>query len=130
VVVSVPILAAVAVAGAAGAVLRHALVAGLQGLWPGQPWPIAVVNVVGCFGFGCCWAIGVAAGRWSPAVAAAVLAGFFGAFTTFSSFAFDSHAAWLAQRPLLALGNLLLQNVLGLVAMAGGIALGQAFSAD
>jgi CrcB protein len=127
---TVPILGAVAAAGAVGALLRYLLVAGLQGCWPGHPWPIALINVVGCFGFGCCWAIGVGAGRWSPAVATAVLAGFFGAFTTFSSFAFDCHQAWLGQRQLLALGNMLLQNVLGLLAMVGGIALGQAWVAD
>lgn len=127
---TLPILFAVAAAGAVGALLRYLLVAGLQGVWPGQPWPIALVNVVGCFGFGCCWAIGVGAGRWSPAVAAAVLAGFFGAFTTFSSFAFDAHRAWLEQRPLLVLVNVLAQNVLGLLAMAGGIAIGPVLARD
>lgn len=120
------LLSVVAVAGAVGAVLRYLLVAAMHGLWPGQPWPVALVNIVGCFGFGCCWAIGVGAGRWSPALTTAVLAGFFGAFTTFSSFAFDLHQAWLEHRQLLLLANVLVQNVVGLLAMAGGIALGQA----
>ena len=127
---SVPILLAVAAAGAVGAVLRHLLVACLQGVWPGQPWPIALVNVVGCFGFGVCWAIGVSAGRWSPLVATAVLAGFFGAFTTFSSFAFDGHRALLEQRYLLLLGNVVLQNLLGLAAMAGGVVTGHWLGRD
>jgi CrcB protein len=96
----------------------------VQSAWPGGPWAIAVVNVVGCFGFGLCF--GAGSGRWSPVVAAAVLVGFFGAFTTFSSFAAECHAQLAARQWLLLLANVLLQNVVGIAALAVGIALGKA----
>jgi CrcB protein len=115
------VLLLLAVAGAAGAVCRHLLVAAVQVVLADPPWAIAAVNLLGCFGFGLCWGIGVAAGRWSPAVSTAVLAGFFGAFTTFSSFAFDGHRLWSEQRLWLLLGNVLLQNVVGIAALAAGI---------
>ena len=115
------VLLLLALAGAAGAVCRHLLVAAVQGAFAEAPWAIAAVNVLGCFGFGLCWGIGVAAGRWSPQVTTAVLVGFFGAFTTFSSFAFDCHRLWGEQRLWLLLGNMLLQNVVGIAALAVGI---------
>lgn len=116
------VLVAVAAGGAAGAVARYAGTAALLAAWPSAPMPSLAVNVLGCFGFGVCLAFG--AGRWPPAVTAGVLAGFFGGFTTFSSFAFECHAlAGSARWGLLAL-DVAAQNALGLLAMAGGIAAG------
>ncbi|MGC6486995.1 MAG: fluoride efflux transporter FluC, partial [Planctomycetota bacterium] len=85
----------VAVAGAAGALSRYAATLGLRALLGEGPWPVAAVNVLGCFGFGLC--AGLLQGRVAPAVYVGVLAGFFGAFTTFSAFAFDG-AQLLEQR--------------------------------
>lgn len=119
-----PVLVAIAVAGSLGALLRFLLVQALLVRWPGQPWATAAVNVVGCLGFGLCWAL--AQGRWSPAVTAGVLVGFFGAFTTFSSFAFDGHALWEQRRTGALFANLALQNGLGLLAMWGGVTAGRA----
>lgn len=116
------LLVAVAGAGGAGAVVRHLLAQWLKVLWPDLPLATACVNVVGCLGFGVCWAL--AQDRWSPVVAAAVFVGFFGAFTTFSSFAFDCHELLGGARPGWFLINVLGQNVLGLSAMAAGLALG------
>ena len=117
-------LLAIAAAGSVGAVTRHLLVLAVQATWPGSSWAIAAVNLIGCFGFGVCFSI--AAERWSGAVAAAVLVGFFGAFTTFSSFAFECHAQITARQWGALLGNVLLQNVVGIAAMAAGIGLGRA----
>ena len=116
------VLLLLALAGAAGALCRHLLVAAVQGAFAEAPWAIAAVNVLGCFGFGLCWGIGVAAGRWSPQVTTAVLVGFFGAFTTFSSFAFDCQQLLAERRYAALLGNAVLQNVLGFAALLGGIA--------
>lgn len=116
---SLPVLGAVAAAGSLGAVLRYLAVVWLQGQHLGAPWATALVNVLGCFGFGLCWALGHE--RWSPLVTAAVLAGFFGAFTTFSSFAFDGQQLLAERRWLLLVGNVVGQNVLGLAALLGGI---------
>jgi CrcB protein len=116
---------AVAAAGSAGALLRYWLGLALQPLCPSFPLHTFVVNVVGCFAFGVCWSIG--AERWPAIASAAVLTGFFGAFTTFSSFAFDCTALLEQGRYWAAAGNALGQNGLGLLAMASGIALGRAF---
>ncbi len=118
----VQILAAVAAAGAIGAVARYLLALAMQVVGAGAPWPVFVVNLVGCFGFGLVHA--VSAGRWSPALATAVLVGFFGAFTTFSAFAFDCVELLREGRWVLCLGNAALQNVLGLAALLLGAWLG------
>ena len=118
-----PVLVAIAVAGSLGALLRFLLVQALLVRWPGQPWATAAVNVVGCLGFGLCWAL--AQGRWSPAVTAGVLVGFFGAFTTFSSFAFDCQQLLVERRYLTMAANVLAQNGAGLLAVVAGILLGE-----
>ncbi|HEB54031.1 MAG TPA: CrcB family protein [bacterium] len=116
------VVLAVAGAGALGATSRYLLTLALR-VWLGAGhWPIAVVNVLGCFGFGLCWAL--ATGRMSHPVAVAVLAGFFGAFTTFSAFALDGQQLLAAHRPGMFLLNLLLQNGLGLLALWGGMLVG------
>lgn len=117
---SFQVFAAIAAAGSIGAVLRYLLVQSLQS-WPGAPWATTVVNVAGCFGFGLCWAL--AQGRWSPWLTTAVLVGFFGAFTTFSSFAFDCQQLLVERRYAAMLGNLVAQNVLGFAALLAGISL-------
>jgi len=121
------LLAAIATAGSAGAVCRH-LLAELVRSWCGTfPLHTLVVNVAGCLGFGI--AFGCGHGRWSPTVSAAVLVGFFGAFTTFSSFAFDC-VQLLETRRLLALAvDVVAQNGLGLLGLVAGIALGRWFVA-
>ncbi len=116
------VVLAVAAAGSVGAVARWWLAEQLNARWPELPFATAVINVLGCLGYGLVAAL--AAGRWPPAVVAGALAGFFGAFTTFSTFAHDCH-------DLLARGRLgwfaldvVGQNALGLLAMALGLRLG------
>jgi CrcB protein len=115
---------AVAAAGALGAVARCALAAAVHARWPAAPLATAVVNVVGCLGFGVCWAI--AHERWPAWATTAVLAGFFGAFTTFSTFAFDCHGLLAARRFGWFALDVAAQNGLGVLAMAGGLWLGNA----
>ena len=117
------VLVAIAAAGSLGALLRFFVVQAMLGRWPGQPWATAAVNLLGCLGFGLCWAL--AQGRWSPAVTAGVLVGFFGAFTTFSSFAFDCQQLLVERRYLTMAANVLAQNGVGLLAMVVGILLGE-----
>jgi len=117
------VLVAIAAAGSLGALLRFFVVQTMLGRWPGQPWATAAVNLVGCLGFGLCWAL--AQGRWSPAVTAGVLVGFFGAFTTFSSFAFDCQQLLVERRYLTMAANVLAQNGVGLLAMVVGIVVGE-----
>lgn len=102
-------------AGALGAISRYLLTSWLRPLLGEYPWPIAVINVIGCFGFGACWSL--AQGRMSHPVAVAVLAGFFGAFTTFSAFALDGQVLLAERKFGLFAVNLLVQNGLGVLAL-------------
>ena len=112
------------VAGALGSMARYGLSA-LVGHWTGNafPWGIFVVNVLGCFLFGAIWAgLGVFH-LLDDAARIVLLTGFMGAFTTFSTFLFDSdvmlrNGDWGA----LAL-NLVGQIDLGLAALRAGAAL-------
>jgi fluoride exporter len=73
------------------------------------PWPVFAVNVVGCLLFGIAWSFG--ASRWPELARTAVLAGFLGGFTTFSSFAFDTVRLLASGRLLAAAANVLGQNL-------------------
>ena len=84
-----PVLA-VASGGALGALARWGVARGAAGLGAEGFWATAGVNVAGSFGLGL--AASLLAGR-SGALPLFLLVGFFGAFTTFSTFAMD--AAWL-----------------------------------
>jgi len=115
---------AVALAGGVGCAVRYLVAWFFTTQWPQLPLATAVVNVFGCLGFGFFWAC--AHGRWSPGVSTAVFAGFFGGFTTFSSFAFECHELLQERGPWWFLGNLVGQNVLGLLAVMVGLGLGGA----
>jgi CrcB protein len=91
----------------------------------GFPWATLVVNVIGCFLFGLIWSL--AESRWAinNHVRVVVFTGFLGAFTTFSTYAFEAgqmlrDAQWL----YLAI-HVLAQNGLGLAAILLGFALGR-----
>lgn len=112
-------------AGFAGTLARYGL-----GAWVQRHSPVAfplgtlVVNALGCFLFGLIWALAESRLERAAEMRLYGLIGFLGAFTTFSTFAFDSTQMLLA-RDWAALGaNLLLQNVLGVVCVILGLALG------
>lgn len=116
------VLLAVAAAGGVGAVSRHLLVERVRAAWPDVPLAIGAVNVLGCLGFGLVAAL--ASGRWPPVVTAALLSGFFGAFTTFSSFAHQGVELLHGGRWLAFGLDVVGQNVFGLAGLAAGLWLG------
>ena len=98
-----------------------------QGLWgwTGLHWGTLVVNGLGCFAFGLLWALGESKGLGGEEFRLAVMTGFLGAFTTFSTYAFESyHLVMMGQR-LGGLAYILAQNALGLTSVWAGFTLGR-----
>lgn len=114
-------------AGAAGALARYAMATTVQ-RWCGVrfPWGTFAVNVAGCFVFGLVWTMAEER-NWIPSGARLViLTGFLGAFTTFSTFAFETGALIREADWTAAAANLIGQNILGLAAIFAGAALAKA----
>lgn len=115
-----------AAAGAFGALARVGLSSIVQRhSTTSFPWGTLVVNMTGCFLFGFVWSLAEERMAISPATRTILLAGFLGAFTTFSSFAYENaqlirHEHWM----FLAI-NLVVQNVLGVALMFAGMAMGR-----
>ncbi len=59
------------------------------------PWAIMVVNLLGCFGFGMSMGLGEKLFPLDEAERIILFAGFFGSFTTFSTFIFDIYSLWI-----------------------------------
>ena len=119
----------VGIGGFLGANARYLLTLWADGLfqerWGVFPFGTLAVNLLGSFGlalFGVWFAARVGL---SPQLRLLVGAGFFGAFTTFSTFANDSVNLWNDQGLAAFLLNIALNNGLCLAAVALGILFGQ-----
>ena len=114
----------IALAGAAGTLARYWLGAGIQRLAGGSfPWGTVVINVSGCFVFGLFWALAVERFNIDSELRIIILLGFMGAFTTFSTYMFESVDLLRAGAMFHALLNLLGQNLAGFIAVLAGMAL-------
>jgi CrcB protein len=121
-------LAWLAVAGGFGTIARYSLQAlAVQVLGKQFPWGTLIVNVAGCFLFGVVWTLEQEQELISAETRVILLVGFMGAFTTFSTFAFET--AWLAREPGLAAAaaNLIAHNLLGIGAVLLGVGLVRQF---
>jgi CrcB protein len=79
-------IAAVGLGAMLGAWARWGLGALLNGLWPLLPLGTLAANVAGGYGMGVAMALFAGPPDWPPELRAAVVVGFLGAFTTFSTF--------------------------------------------
>lgn len=121
-------LALLATAGAAGTLARYGVSTWAQRAGPGAfPWGTLAVNLLGCFAFGLIWALAERRVEGSEALRVYALTGFMGAFTTFSTFAFDSSVLLARREGWLLLANLVLQNGAGLALVIVGLWLGRRF---
>jgi fluoride exporter len=113
----------VGLAGAAGAISRYG-VQFLVGVRP-FPWSTLAINVVGSLLVGFVLAVAVSR-EWSPSMVAPVTVGFLGAFTTFSTFTWETFTLGRSDRMLEAAGYVAMSIVLGLVAVWAGFRLAHA----
>ena len=117
----------IALGGALGTVGRLGLSALTQRLaGPTFPWGTVSVNLLGCFLYGLVWAITEERVDVPPQVRLLLLTGFMGAFTTFSTFVFDSEQLLTAGRLAGFAANIVLQNGIGIGCLIAGLALGRA----
>jgi CrcB protein len=113
---------AVAAAGAVGALLRWRIgvAVGVRTF----PWATLGINVVGSFALAAVLA-GPATRGWSPTTTTAVAVGLLGAFTTFSTFGYETLTMLRDERVGAALAYVLASVVLGVAAAAAGYVVGR-----
>jgi len=119
--VNVGILAAVALGGALGSLLRYFVASAIPS--NGFPWGIFVVNITGGFLMGVIVELGALKLQIGPEVRAFLTVGILGGYTTFSTFSLDSvlliqRGAWLA-----AAGYVVGSTVLSILALFAGLTL-------
>ena len=118
---------AIAVAGALGALARYGV-----GGWISRrnqsafPWETFVVNISGAFALGLIFT--VATERWgiAPWLRSALTIGFLGAYTTFSTFMFETYRLGEDRAHALAVLNVVGSCAAGLVAVYLGVVAGRA----
>lgn len=113
----------IALAGACGALCRWQVGRALD--VDRFPYGTLTVNILGSFLIAILIELSVAE-RLPPSVKAPLTTGFLGAFTTFSTFSYDTLSLLQDDRPGLALANVLLNVGLGLMAAYGGLLLARA----
>jgi CrcB protein len=119
-------LAWIAASGALGTLSRYALSGTVQRFCGEKfPWGTLAVNAIGCLLFGAVWALAEQRVVISGQTRLIVLTGFMGAFTTFSTFAFEAGELLRDSQWLLAGANLVGQNVLGVTCILVGLAIGR-----
>lgn len=115
---------AVAAGGALGAVLRYAVSLLVARAWSGE-FPLAtfLVNVAGSFALGVVVAFGAERGGFDPLTRLALATGVLGAFTTFSTFEYETSRLLDQGAYAMAGLNVLASLAAGLVALRVGAAL-------
>lgn len=116
-----------AATGAVGTLARYWLSGIVQRIaGAGFPWGTLVVNGLGCFLFGLVWALAEERLLISGQTRLILLVGFMGAFTTFSTYIFETQQMLAATKWLLGTANFVLENVAGLALVVLGMMAGRA----
>lgn len=117
-------IAWLAAAGALGTLARYGLSGFAQKFHQGAfPVGTLTVNAVGCLLFGFVWVAAEERALLSTESRLIVLTGFMGALTTFSTYVFESGQMLRDSEWLLAGGNFIVQNILGLLCLYLGMVL-------
>lgn len=113
---------AIAGGGALGAVARFGVSTGVY-RWLGRdfPWGTLAVNLLGSFAMGLLFVLLLERGLFAPEARSAVLVGFLGAFTTFSTFSLETLSLVEQGETLRALLNIAASVLLCLLACWAGI---------
>ncbi len=121
-------LAVLAAAGALGTLARYGLTGAVHKLkGTAFPWGTLAVNLIGCLIAGFIWTLFEGRKPVDAETRTLILVGFMGAFTTFSAFILDTGHLIRAADWTSAAANISVQNVVGIVALFAGMALGRLF---
>lgn len=113
-------------AGAFGTLLRYFLSVYVQKLAGSEfPFGTMAVNLIGCFAIGILYALFEGKITMNEEMRLILFVGFMGAFTTFSTFIFESNVLLKNSQYMMAFGNILIQNLVGIAAVYGGLQLGK-----
>src|SRR5438552_5138895 len=117
----------IGIAGSLGTLSRYWL-SGWADQWWGGTFPAGtlIVNLLGCLAIGFLFHATEERYLIDPALRSAVLVGFLGGFTTFSSFAVQSFNLLRDGEIFLASANILVSNVGGLILVWAGYMLARA----
>jgi len=111
----------IGIAGLLGTLSRYWLSGWADQWWGGTfPFGTLIVNATGCLAIGFLFHATEEKYLVDPVVRSAVLVGFLGGFTTFSSFAVQSFSLLRDGEILLASANILLSNFAGLILVWAG----------
>lgn len=112
----------IAAAGGLGTLGRYWLQGAVQKLAPATfPYGTLAVNLTGCFAFGFVWSLAEERFAIGPQTRTVLLVGFMGAFTTFSTFAFETLQQLRGAELLYAAANVAAQVVLGVALVYCGM---------
>lgn len=106
----------------------------LVGVWAAErlgvnfPHGTFLVNVVGCFVIGFFFGLGETRITITPELRLLFAVGFLGAFTTFSSFGYESINLVRSGSLWLSIVNIFGTNIIGLLAVIGGLAFARILS--
>lgn len=116
----------IALAGGIGSLARYWLSGLVQRASGGEfPWGTFAVNMAGCLLFGVVWSVAEERMLISPGARSVALVGFMGAFTTYSTYTFETTQLLRDSEWALAIGNIALQNITGVVFLLLGLAIGR-----
>lgn len=120
------ILLAVAVASSLGGLARYVIGGAIAVRSTGAfPWETFLVNITGAFVLGFLFTLSTEALTVAPWLRTALLVGFLGSYTTFSTWTLESYRLLEDGAHAYALANLLGSAAAGLVSTYAGIALGR-----
>ena len=115
-----------ALAGSAGTLARYGLQGWVQSLRSaGFPWGTLAVNTLGCLAFGVVWAASEERFLISSETRIIALVGFMGAFTTWSSYVFETGQMVRDGEWWLVAGNVLGSHLAGFAGFFAGLVLGR-----
>ncbi|MBK8465547.1 MAG: fluoride efflux transporter CrcB [Chloracidobacterium sp.] len=116
----------VAIGGSLGAVARHLInISPLATVFDKFPFPTFVINIVGSFLIGFLMIIFADKMEVNENLRMAIIVGFLGAFTTFSTFEMEVFGLMRERQLLIAFLYLFLSVLLGYLGVMAGVALGR-----